>query len=136
MKIAVTYEDGNVFQHFGHTAFFKIYQVEDNRVVSAQVVATEGAGHGALAGFLTSHGVNVLICGGIGGGAQAALRQAGITFYGGVQGKADSAVEDLMAGRLTFDPQVHCDHHGSHGEGDHDCGSHGTCGHGDHGCHA
>ena len=78
MKIAVTYEDGKVFQHFGHTEQFKIYEASEGKVLSAQVVDTEGSGHGALAGFLRERGVEVLICGGIGGGAQAALAQAGI----------------------------------------------------------
>ena len=81
MKIAVTYENGSVFGHFGHTEQFKIYQVEDGAVVKAQVVPTNGSGHGALAGFLVDHGVDCLICGGIGPGAQAALAQAGIRLY-------------------------------------------------------
>ena len=73
MKIAVTYDDGNVFQHFGRTEFFKVYEVEDNKVVSSEVVSSNGTGHGALAGLLSGIDVDVLICGGIGGGAQAAL---------------------------------------------------------------
>ena len=73
MKIAVTYENGNVFQHFGHTEQFKLYDVQDGKVVSSQVVDTNGSGHGALAGFLAAHQVEALICGGIGGGAQMAL---------------------------------------------------------------
>ena len=83
MKIAVTYENGQVFQHFGHTEQFKLYEVEDGRVVSSQVVDTNGSGHGALAGFLREYGVDALICGGIGGGARNALAQAGIQLYPG-----------------------------------------------------
>ena len=131
MKIAVTYEDGKVFQHFGHTEQFKIYEASEGKVLSAQVVDTEGSGHGALAGFLRERGVEVLICGGIGGGAQAALAQAGIKLYGGVSGEADDAVHAYLAGELGYDPNVHCDHHDhEHGEGhgchggDHDCGGH------------
>lgn len=52
MRIAVTYEDGQIFQHFGHTEQFKVYDVEDGRVVASEVVDTNGNGHGALAGFL------------------------------------------------------------------------------------
>ena len=130
MKIAVTYENGQVFQHFGHTAQFKIYQVEDGQVTSAQVVETEGSGHGALAGFLQAQGVDTLICGGIGGGAQTALAQAGIRLYGGVSGDADEAVRALLDGRLAYDPDVRCGHHDhAHGEESHTCGAHG-CGHG------
>lgn len=126
MKIAVTYEAGLVFQHFGHTAAFKIYNVEDGQVVSSQVVETSGFGHGALAGFLQELGVDTLICGGIGGGARMALADAGITLYGGVYGDADDVVQDLLAGVLSYNPDVQCNHHHDHGEG-HSCGSHG-CG--------
>jgi len=124
MKIAVTYENGEVFQHFGHTEQFKLYTVEGGAVVGEQVVGTNGSGHGALAGFLQNAGVDTLICGGIGGGAQQALRSAGIKLYGGVTGKADEAVAALLNGTLGFDPNVHCDHHGHGGEG-HSCGEHG-----------
>ena len=131
MTIAVTYENGNIFQHFGHTAQFKVYHVEDSKVVSSLVVDTNGFGHGALAGFLFHNGIDVLICGGIGGGAQNALAQAGIKLYGGVSGDADAAVEAFLAGKLEFNPNVRCSHHDHHGEG-HTCGNHGC---GSHSCH-
>ena len=131
MRIAVTYENGEIFQHFGHTETFKIYDIADGKVVSAEVVDTNGSGHGALAGFLVAHGVDTLICGGIGGGAQNALAQAGIRLFGGVSGNADEAVNALLAGNLGYDPDVHCNHHDHHGEG-HSCGDHGC---GSHSCH-
>jgi predicted Fe-Mo cluster-binding NifX family protein len=122
MKIAVTYADGMIFQHFGHTQQFKVYEVENGAIVSSQVVDTNGSGHGALAGLLKDLDVNVLVCGGIGGGAQMALAEAGIALYGGCMGYADTAVEDLLAGTLTFNPNVRCNHH-DHDEG-HNCGEH------------
>lgn len=130
MKIGVTYENGQIFQHFGHTEQFKVYEVQDGRVVSSQVVDTNGSGHGALAGFLQEYQVETLICGGIGAGAQNALAAAGIKLYGGVSGDADAAVEALLKGNLDYDPDVHCDHHGEHHGGscgNHGCGEH-TCG--------
>lgn len=132
MKIAVTHENGQVFQHFGHTREFKVYDVEDGKVRSARVVDTNGSGHGALAGVLNELNAGVLICGGIGGGAQAALAEAGIQIYGGVSGGADEAVASFLAGTLAYDPDVCCSHHGEHhhqgGEcGGHSCGEH-TCG--------
>lgn len=134
MRIAVTYENGEIFQHFGHTAQFKLYDVEEGKVVSSQVVDTNGSGHGALAGILQAAKADVLICGGIGGGAQMALAEAGIKLYGGVSGNADQAVTALLAGELRFDPDVHCDHHDrEHGDEPHSCGDHG-CGHGH--CHS
>jgi len=124
MKIAVTYEDGEIFQHFGHTEQFKLYTVEDGKIAGEQVVGVNGAGHGALAGFLKDAGVDTLICGGIGGGAQDALQSAGIKLYGGASGRADDAVRALLDGGLRFDPNVHCDHHEHEHGGDHDCGGH------------
>ena len=131
MKIAVTFENGQVFQHFGHTEQFKIYEIANGKVAASSVVDTNGSGHGALAGFLQQHGVDTLICGGIGGGARTALDQAGIRLYGGVTGSADQAVADLLAGTLSYDPDVSCSHHHDgqeHSCSDHPCGEH-TCDH-------
>lgn len=130
MKIAVTYENGQIFQHFGHTERFKLYEVENGQVVSELFLDPNGSGHGALAGFLKVYGVDMLICGGIGGGAQAALAQAGIQLRGGVTGDADAAVQALLTGELKFDPCVRCSHH--HHEVGHACGSQGC---GSHSCH-
>lgn len=125
MKIAATYEDGQVYQHFGHTAQFKVYSVEDGAITSSQVVDTNGTGHGALAGFLAERGVGTLVCGGIGGGARQALAAAGIEVFGGVSGNADEAVAALVAGTLAFDPNAACSHHEGHDHGDgHTCGNH------------
>lgn len=134
MKVAVTYENGSVFPHFGHTKQFKVYEIADGRITGSQVADTNGSGHGALAGMLSAWNVDALICGGIGGGAQAALAEAGIRLYGGVSGSADKAVEALLAGTLSFDPNVRCSRHGeghSHEEG-HSCGEdrHGCAGNG------
>ena len=134
MKIAVTHENGQIFQHFGHTAEFKVYEVEDGKIVSSKVMDTNGQGHGALAGLLDTIGAEVLICGGIGGGAQMALAEAGIKLYGGVSGSCDDAVNALLEGTLGYNPNVKCNHHDhEHGEGGHTCGSHGcgshNCGH-------
>lgn len=128
MKIAVTYENGNVFPHFGHTEQFKIYDVEDGKITGVQVVDTNGSGHGALAGMLSELKVDTLICGGIGAGAQTALAEAGIRLYGGVSGNTDDAVVALLAGKLEYDPDVHCNHH----EHQHGCEHH--CGEDKHGC--
>ena len=128
MRIAVTYENGRIFQHFGRTEQFKIYDVDGGKVVSSRVVDTNGSGHGALAGVLSALQADALICGGIGGGAQAALAAAGIRLYGGASGDADSAVAALLEGKLIFDPDVHCGHHDHRhhagGCGEHGCGEH------------
>lgn len=130
MKIAVTYDNGEIFQHFGHTEQFKVYEVENGVITKSEIIDSNGSGHGALAGLLADAGIEVLICGGIGGGAQTALFEVGIQLYGGVSGNADEAVLAFMNGTLGYDPDVKCDHH-SH-EAGHGCGEHG-CGNG--GCH-
>ncbi len=130
MRIAVTYENGGIFQHFGHTEKFKIYDIENKMIAGSQILDTMGSGHGALADFLVQNNVDTLICGGIGGGAQTALASAGIKLYGGVSGNADNAVQALLDGSLLFNPNVKCSHH-EHGE--HNCGEH-HCGEDKHGC--
>ena len=130
MRIAVPYENGNIFQHFGRSEAFKFYDVADGAVTAAAVVSTNGSGHGALAGFLVANHADVVICGGIGGGAQSALTEAGIRFYGG---QADEAVQALLSGQLAFNPDVMCSHHEEHHSGEHHCGEHGC---GEHSCHS
>lgn len=131
MKIAVPYENGQIFQHFGHTERFKFYETDNTEIVNSEIIETAGSGHGALAGFLMKHGADTLICGGIGGGAQTALAEAGIRLYGGVSGDADTAVTELLSGKLNYNPDVQCSHHEHHGENN-SCGSH-SCG--NKGCH-
>ena len=133
MKIAVTYDNGNIFQHFGRTEYFKVYEIEDNKIIDSRVIGSDGVGHGALAGLLADQDIKVLICGGLGGGALNALRNAGIEVCAGAAGDADTAVEMYLRGELV-DSGANCDHH-HHGNG-HECGHHdedGGCGHGDHG---
>ena len=130
MKIAVTYENGEIFQHFGHTETFKVYEIEDNRIVSSEILGSDGTGHEALAGLLADRAIDVLICGGIGGGAQAALAEAGVELCAGASGSADEAVEAYLRGELV-NTGVNCTHH-EHEE-EHSCGgSCGSCG----GCHS
>ena len=125
MIVAVTYDNGQVFQHFGHSEQFKIYHVEEGQVQKSGIYSTNGQGHGALADFLQGHGVEVLICGGIGQGAQNALSQMGIELCPGVSGNADDAVAAWASGSLVYHPDTMCTHH----EGGHSCGEHGhSCG--------
>lgn len=138
-RIAVTYDNGQIFQHFGKTETFKVYEVEDGRVVSSEVIESNGSGHGALAGLLADHTIDVLICGGIGGGAVAALEDCGIEICAGAAGDTDSAVEAYLKGELVS-AGVTCKHHeeghscGHHEEG-HSCGENGGC-HGGCGSHS
>jgi len=137
MKFAIPYEDGKVFQHFGHAPAFKVYVAENGKIVESHVEAVNGSGHGALAGFLGKLGVAALLCGGIGGGARIALAEAGIQVYGGVRGDADEAAEAFAGGVLQYDPNARCSHHDAHHGSGHDCASHDCGSHscGDHCSH-
>ncbi len=126
MKVAVTYENGEIFQHFGRTPQFKVYEIENGGIQSDRVLDTGDTGHGALVGFLQEEGAKVLICGGIGGGAISAMDGAGIKVYAGASGKADDAVQAYLSGTLAENGEATCDHHDHEGHGDHDCG-HGGC---------
>ena len=125
MKIAATYANGEIFQHFGHTQQFKVYEVEDGKIVASQIIGSNGAGHGALAGLLSQGGIDVLICGGVGGGAINALGQAGIEVYAGAAGSPDAAVEALLTGALpkVGEATCHSNHAHSHSRANHG----GTC---------
>ena len=136
MRIAVAFdpESGGVFQHFGHTQFFKLYDTEGGAVVNSLVIAAPEQGHDALAGFLAQLHANALICGGIGGGARAALEDVGVILYGGVAGDADTAVNAFLHGTLGYDPDVHCRRHDAGAA--HDCGGCRGAERGCGGCHA
>ncbi len=125
MRVAVTYDNGNVFEHFGRTEQFKVYDIESGKVVNSQILGTNGESCGALAGILNVANVDALICGGIGGGAVYALQEAGIKLYAGASGNTDEAVEALIAGTLDANGEANCSHH------EHEEGS--SCGHGN--CH-
>lgn len=117
MKVAVTYENGEVFQHFGRTQQFKVYEIQDGIVVASEVVGTDGRGHGELVGVLRGLGVSVLICGGLGAGARQGLEASGIRVCSGNSGNADDVARMFAEGRLDTHSEVTCDHHGE----DHAC---------------
>lgn len=125
MRIAVTYENDQVFQHFGHCQEFKIYDVENGEVVKCGIADASAFGHESTIGFLKTLGVDILICGGIGPGAQNVLLRNGIQFYGGTSGRADDVVAAFLKNELVYNPNVTCNHHDH--DHDHD--------HGDGGCH-
>ena len=122
MKIAVTCDNGQVFQHFGHTPSFAIFEAENGILISEKIISSGDSGHGALALVLAEEMVDVLICGGIGGGAVNALSCAGIQVVGGAEGCVKAAAEAFLNGTLTVREDFHCHHH-HHADGD-SCGSH------------
>jgi predicted DNA-binding protein (UPF0251 family)/predicted Fe-Mo cluster-binding NifX family protein len=124
MRVAVPYENGEIFQHFGHTEAFKLYDVKDGSVSEVGILRSGESGHGALAGLLKEAKADALICGGIGFGAQMALQEEGIKLYAGVTGSCDEAVKALAQGTLEASGEANCSHH--HEDGRH-CGTHESC---------
>ncbi len=116
MKIAATYEKdtGNVFQHFGKTQFFKIYEIEDGKILSSEVIDNGGNGHHALPPYLKSLGVETLILGNRGQGAIDAIAASGLKEIPGITGPADEAAALFAKGELKGNFDAKCDHH--HGE--------------------
>ncbi len=114
MRIGITYEDGKIFQHFGRTEQFKVYDVEDGKIVSSKVIGNDGYSHGALGQLLMRENIQVFICGGIGGGARNMIESRGIKLLPGVEGDADEAVKAYLAGNLKYDPDTSCHEHGDH----------------------
>ncbi|MCI2111815.1 MAG: DUF134 domain-containing protein [Bacilli bacterium] len=110
MKVAVSFDDGKVFQHFGQTSSFKLYEVKEGAVVSSSVEPTNGVSHHELIQWLRDKGVDTLICGGIGGGAIRLLKKSGITCMAGVEGSAEEAVAKLLKNELecVCEPTCHC----------------------------
>lgn len=119
MKVAVCFEKGRVFQHFGHTEEFKIYDIKDDKVVDFYYVKTAGEGCSTLVPILKANNVNVLVCGGIGGGAHNHLTEAGIIVVPGVEGEVDDVIGELIQGTLKHGEGANCDHH-DHDE-NHEC---------------
>lgn len=120
MRVAVPYEEGSVFQHFGRTETFTVYDIDHGAIVSSALLSTMGQGHGALSGFLREAGVDTVLCGGIGEGARQALGAEKINFYTGVTGLCDDAAAAFLAGNLVYsnEPRA-CDHHDHHEVGCH-----------------
>lgn len=131
MKVAIPCQNNEVFQHFGHTLEFAVFTIENGAVAAESRLASGDSGHGALADLLAAEKVDVLIAGGIGGGAVNALTRAGIKVVGGASGDVRTAAEAFAAGRLAVRSDFLCRHHDHEGEahrchgGEHTCG--GAC---------
>ena len=127
MKAAVTYENGQVYQHFGHCKLFKIYDIKNGEVKSSEVVDAPGSGHTSAVNFLIEQGVYALICGGIGAEAQNALLLAFIDVYSGCSGSCDDRINEFLGKTLEYSANPQCAGHDSL-DGIHSCGGCGGCG--------
>lgn len=121
MKIAVTTENEQVFQHFGQCQVFAIYTLETGEIQNKVFLDASQSGHSALAGLLSSLEIEVLICGGIGGGAIKMLEAKGIKVISGIEASTDAAVTAYLSGQLVGIGAT-CNHH-DHDE-QHECSCH------------
>lgn len=120
MKIAVTYENGMVFQHFGKSQQFLVMETDQGKLINKSLLSADGQGHSALVTLLANAKIDTLICGGLGQGARNALYQAGINVISGAVGNAEAAVDAYVSGKLQDQPSGQCNHHGEH----HSCSDH------------
>lgn len=127
MKIAVASEKGQVTQHFGHCEGFVVFQVEEGNITGRQELANPGHRPGFLPNYLGDQGINVIISGGMGGGAVAIFNERQIEVVTGARGDAELAAQAYLSGDLKS-TNVVCNDHAHHG------GHHGHSGHGNHGC--
>lgn len=142
MRIAVPYDNGAIYAHFGKTESFQIFEAENHRVISTEMISAGALGHSALAGVLADANVDVVLCGGIGSGAESALWAENIEIYSGLTGDIGEAVEKFLRGEL-----IPCGENVSHGDKEEascgcDCENDGeedscgcSCGSGCGGCH-
>lgn len=100
VRIAVPYENGQVFRHFGRSREFKLYDISAGRIIEERIVQSTEGGHGSLVGMLKELSVDKLICGGIGAGARTAVSEAGMELYHGRDGVADDVVMAFLAADL------------------------------------
>jgi predicted Fe-Mo cluster-binding NifX family protein len=115
IKIAVASENEMVTEHFGHCANFNIFETENGQIVKSESIANPGHTPGFLPNFLNDLGVNVVISGGMGGGAIDIFNEKGIEVIVGASGYAKAAVEAYIAGALKSTGSV-CHEHQHHGE--------------------
>lgn len=127
MRYAITYENKQVFQHFGKCPSFLIVDMQDGKILNQEILSSNGAGHGALCARLVEAQVDTLVCGGIGQGARDTLQAANIQLISGAKGHTDIILNKLSKQTLFDDPSGRCDHH--HEGEEHDCGSHDCGGH-------
>lgn len=111
MKIAITYDNGYVFQHFGHTEKFQIFEIENNKIKETYLLDCNGVGHCALVNVLIEEGIDSLICGGVGGGAISALNKAKIKVFPGVHGEISQIIQLYLNNELCESYESNCDHH-------------------------
>ncbi len=109
-KIAVASENEKVTEHFGHCLNFNIYEVENGQIVKSESIPNPGHKPGFLPNYLHDLGVNVIISGGMGGGAIDIFNSHQIEVVVGASGVASEAAAAYIAGTLQSTGSVCHDH--------------------------
>ncbi len=120
MKLAIAYENGAVFQHFGKTAEFIMFDIQDGKIAGEEILDCNGVSHCALIDLLAEQGVDELIVGGMGAHAVEKCAANNITPHLGVQGDVRQVAQQLIEGTLEATGSV-CSEEHSHHHGDHEC---------------
>lgn len=118
-KIAVAAEGNMVTQHFGHCQNFNIYDTEDGKIIKEESIPNPGHRPGFLPNYLHDLGVNLIVSGGMGGGAIDIFEMHGIEIIVGASGDSRANVEAYLAGNLKSTGSV-CNAH-EHAD---ECGEH------------
>jgi predicted Fe-Mo cluster-binding NifX family protein len=115
MKIAVASENQTVTEHFGHCENFQIFDVENNQIVKNESIPNPGHKPGFIPNYLHELGINVIISGGMGGGAIDIFNGHNIEVIVGATGPSKVAAEEYLKGNLKSTGSV-CHEHQHHDE--------------------
>lgn len=118
-KIAIPTAEGKLFPHFGKAPQVTVFEAEDKKIISKEVLQSPEHAHGAMPNFLHAQGVTDVVCGGLGAGAVQLLRQMGIAIYGGATAEdVDTVINAFLCDTLQYgDATCHhdaCDGHHHH----------------------
>ena len=111
MRVAITYDDGNVFMHYGKTREFIIFEIENNEIKNEFILPCGEYSHHTLADLLSINNVDVLICGGCGGHAIESLEAKNIKIYNGACGDVHNVIKQYINEELTFNGATECGCH-------------------------
>ncbi len=103
MKVAIAYENGEIYPHFGHCNTFALYNYYGETTAECEKVLLDSSacqGHSAMAELMRRNGVDAVMAGNMGSEARAALLSMGIVPVVGYSGHADTAADLLVTGQL------------------------------------
>ena len=110
MKIAIANNDNMCTEHFGHCEGFKIYELENGKIINEDFIKNPGHKPGFLPMFLKEKGINVIISGGMGQMAQELFIENNIEVIVGANGENIELINQYLNGFLKSDKSI-CQKH-------------------------